>query len=97
MRDLGISPNNLNANNVGIGRGRGEEDSVDVDPSTMNAHKTALEQYAFLISWTVIVGEKIPEGREETTTAKGKRGGKGACLFLSYHLIATMCRRLPVL
>lgn len=53
-------------------------ESADVDPSTINAHKHALEMYAFLLLWTVGVGEKVGGGDDEGGGApsKGKRTTK---------------------
>lgn len=52
------------------------EGTVDVDQSTITAHKNALEMYAFLLLWLVGVGEKVG-GKDEdgttTTATKGKR------------------------
>jgi len=52
------------------------EDAADVDQSTITAHKNALEMYAFLLLWAVIVGEKVGGKDEDGATTTGTKAKK---------------------
>lgn len=58
-----------------------DRDDNDVDRSVIDAHKTALEMYAFLILWLVGVGEKVRAVDEEgavPSTTKARKTSKGS-------------------
>src|SRR5271170_5711348 len=55
--ELDTTLRDLNSNQNPIQDGSYQEIDADVDRSVIDAHKTALEMYAFLILWIVSVGE----------------------------------------
>jgi condensin complex subunit 1 len=56
-----------------------EANDADIDRSVIDAHRTALDMYAFLILWLVGVGEKVGTVDEEgaaPSTAKARKTSK---------------------